>query len=251
MICLDTDEVYKEDFISYGTDYKTHIYVDSEEEALDWFHNNHAIKCLDDWEISIKKDNPQTEEPKTAPKNNAKEGKPRASLIPWDILLEYLCPAYEEGIIKYVRESWREGFKVTDMYDALQRHLTAFFFDREDYDPDAAKLGVKKHHLAGAMFCILSILWTLKTHPELDDRPKHNLPPEKPGQPQCYGSFDSSKESCSTCTTKFHCVKKTPIPIQLPTKVCYGGFITGDKKCEAMLRCAAETTPDKGRTHAT
>ena len=195
-----------------------------------------------------------SDELKTAPKNNTKEGKPRASLIPWDILIEYLAPAYEEGIIKYVRESWREGFKVTDMYDALQRHLTAFFFDREDYDPDAAKLGVKKHHLAGAMFCILSILWTLKTRPELDDRPKHNLPPEKPGQPQCYSKFDSSKESCSTCTTKFHCVKETPIPIQLPTKVCYGGFIAGDKKCgdcEAMLRCAAETTPDKGRTHAT
>ena len=112
---------------------------------------------------------------KTAPKNNAKEGKPRSSLIPWDILIEYLTAAYEEGLLKYTRESWREGFKVTDLYDALQRHINAFFFDREDYDPDAAKLGVKKHHLAGAMFCILSILWTLKTRPELDDRPTHTL----------------------------------------------------------------------------
>ena len=164
-----------------------------------------------------------SDELKTVPKNNAKEGKPRASLIPWDILIEYLTPAYEEGIIKYVRESWREGFKVTDMYDALQRHLTAFFFDREDYDPDAAKLGVKKHHLAGAMFCILSILWTLKTRPELDDRPKHNLnqkekiiiPSKKEqenvlqGKPSCYGTHKSRCEDCYVCNNKFHCIKDT------------------------------------------
>ena len=114
-------------------------------------------------------------EPKTAPKNNLKEGKPRASLIPWDVIIEFLTPAYEEGVLKYERESWRQGFKVSVCMDAMMRHINAFFYDHEDYDPDAAKLGVKKHHLAGAGFYLLAMLWTLKTRPELDDRPSHNI----------------------------------------------------------------------------
>ena len=110
----------------------------------------------------------------TAPKNNDEEGKPKVSLLPMDVLIEYLVPAYEEGLKKYSRESWRGGFYVSDLFDALQRHLSAFFYGHEDFDSDAEKYGVRKHHLGGAMFCILSILWTLKTRPELDDRPKHN-----------------------------------------------------------------------------
>jgi len=51
------------------------------------------------------------------------------------------------------------------------RHIIVFFWLREDWDPDAEKLGVKKHHLGGAIFSLLSILWTLETRPELDDRP--------------------------------------------------------------------------------
>jgi len=119
----------------------------------------------------------KTEKPKesvldTAPKNNSKEGKARASLLPMDVLMEYLVPAYEEGCLKYDRESWRKGFQTSVLIDAAQRHIGDFFYLREDWDPDAAKLGVKKHHLAGAIFSLLSILWSLKTRPELDDRPK-------------------------------------------------------------------------------
>jgi dATP/dGTP diphosphohydrolase, N-terminal len=106
-----------------------------------------------------------------APKNNREEGKPRPSLLPMDVLINYLCPAYEEGLIKYKRESWRRGFLVSDMFDAADRHLSNFFYEHEDWDPDAWKLGIKKHHLAGALFSILSILHTLDTRPELDDRP--------------------------------------------------------------------------------
>ena len=105
-----------------------------------------------------------------APKNNAIEGKDRMSLIPMDVLRKYLTPAYEEGVIKYERESWRNGFQVTVMADAALRHLEAFFYRGEDFDPDAEKLGIKKHHLGGALFSILSILHTLDTRPELDDR---------------------------------------------------------------------------------
>lgn len=111
-----------------------------------------------------------------APKNNIQEGKPRASLIPLDVLIRHLTPAYEEGVIKYKRESWRQGFQVSVMVDAALRHISQFFYEGEDYDSTATTLGVHKHHLAGAIFSLLSILHTLDTRPELDDRP-HKLPP--------------------------------------------------------------------------
>jgi hypothetical protein len=105
-----------------------------------------------------------------APKNDAAEGKPKPELIPMDILIEFLCPAYEEGIIKYEQESWRRGFYVSKMYNAAVRHLDKFFKEGEWWDADAAKLGIKKIHIAGAIFSLIAILHTMKYHPELDDR---------------------------------------------------------------------------------
>jgi len=106
----------------------------------------------------------------TAPKNNLKENKPQPTLIPMDLLIRYLEPAYREGLLKYYRESWRQGFWVSDMIDAAQRHITDFFYEKEDFDPDAEKLGIVKHHLAGAIFSLLCVLQTLEKHPHLDDR---------------------------------------------------------------------------------
>lgn len=112
----------------------------------------------------------EKENVKTAPKNNAQEGKPRPTLLPMDVLIKHVAPAYEEGVLKYERESWRMGFPVSTMIDAAERHISQFFWEGEDWDKDAAKLGVKKHHLAGSIFCLLAILHTLETRPELDDR---------------------------------------------------------------------------------
>lgn len=64
----------------------------------------------------------------TAPKNNPQEAKARASLLPMDLLMEYLVPAYEEGIQKYERESWRKGFATSTMIDAALRHIEAFYW---------------------------------------------------------------------------------------------------------------------------
>ena len=105
-----------------------------------------------------------------APKNDSAEGKPDMSLLPMDVLRDYVVVAYKEGVTKYERESWRRGFQVSRLIAAAQRHITAFFHDGEDYDPDAEALGFHKHHLAGAIFSLLSILHTLQTRPDLDDR---------------------------------------------------------------------------------
>ena len=105
-----------------------------------------------------------------APKNHKEEQKPETSLLPMDLLIKYLVPAFEEGNIKYERDSWRKGFPVSVMIDALRRHESLFTHGHEDYDPEAAVFKIKKHHLGAVMFCCLAILHTLDTRPELDDR---------------------------------------------------------------------------------
>lgn len=108
-----------------------------------------------------------------APKNTAQEGKPKMSLIPMDILAHFLCPAYEEGLLKYWRESWRAGFPTSEMADAALRHLSAYKDKKEDYDPETfEKYGIKKHHLGAVLFCVLCMCDTFLNHPELDDRHK-------------------------------------------------------------------------------
>ena len=113
----------------------------------------------------------------TAPKNNIEEGKPQMSLIPMDVLRDFLIPAYMEGLQKYSRESWRGGFKISVMEDAARRHMCQFFHDGEDYDQESLeRFNIKKHHLGAALFSILCMCQTLRDHPELDDRPiKRNL----------------------------------------------------------------------------
>jgi hypothetical protein len=106
-----------------------------------------------------------------APKNIEQENKPKPSLIPLDLLIEFLEPAYREGTIKYYRESWRLGFNTTDMFDAAIRHLEKYFYQKEDYDQETwEKYKIKKHHLAGALFSIICMLDTFKNHPELENR---------------------------------------------------------------------------------
>lgn len=108
---------------------------------------------------------------KLAPKMAREEKKDRMSLIPMDILRDFLLPAYEEGLIKYERESWRRGFKISELIDAADRHKESFMYRMEDFDPEAyEKFGIMKHHLAGAIFSLVSALHTLEYHPELDDR---------------------------------------------------------------------------------
>jgi hypothetical protein len=107
----------------------------------------------------------------TAPKNIEQEDKPKMSAIPLDLLRDFLLPAYKEGWVKYYRESWRKGFKISDMMDAHERHMTQFFHELEDYDQETwKKYGIKKHHLGAMLFCIICMCDTIKNHPELDDR---------------------------------------------------------------------------------
>lgn len=131
-----------------------------------------------------------------APKNNHLEGKARPTLLPFDIysrfladmnnaqmtdlpfdvFLKYQTKAYDEGVVKYMRESWRKGFPVSIMIDAALRHIIEFFWQKKDedvfvyLDDNGEEQKVVKHHLTGAIFCLTCILQTIETRPELDDR---------------------------------------------------------------------------------
>lgn len=110
-----------------------------------------------------------------APKNTLAEKKVNLDLPPWELICEFMPPAYEEGLIKYYKESWKEGFTTTEMFAGALRHLFAYRRG-EDWDKEAEELGIKKHHLAGALFCIFCMLDTFKNHPELDDRFANHRP---------------------------------------------------------------------------
>lgn len=75
------------------------------------------------------------------------------------------------GAQKYAEHNWRKGFTWSRPLAAAMRHLTAFN-DGEDKDPESGL-----SHLAHAACCIMFLLEFEKTHPELDDRYKPNVPP--------------------------------------------------------------------------
>ena len=114
-----------------------------------------------------------------SPKNDAEEKKPTPNVIPMDLLIPLLCPTYQEGIEKYYKNSWRMGggFPISLGYDSLIRHLTAFYFKKEDYDKETEeKFGFKKHHLGAIIFWAICMYDTLENHPKLDDRKKDFAP---------------------------------------------------------------------------
>lgn len=123
-----------------------------------------AVRCEPP---GVEIENPKLNDTHTAPKNNVHEGKSKPTLLPLDVLMKYLAPAYEEGVIKYERESWRQGFHTSVLVDAALRHIIEFYWYNKDIDSDSV---TGKHHLAGAIFSLLSILHTLDTRPDLDDR---------------------------------------------------------------------------------
>ena len=112
---------------------------------------------------------------KHAPNRAREVGKVRATVLPMDVILKYLPPAFEEGVLKYYENSWRQGMPVSEMVDKAMRHLVQFHWDFEDYDKEALEHGIVKHHLAAVIFCCTTALHTLEHHPEKDDRPHRKL----------------------------------------------------------------------------
>jgi len=166
--CLDIVGIYQKELNKTKSNI-TDIMIDDILETTDEEIVNETIEGGIDIDKEVSKVKNIFNKSKTAPKNNVQEGKPRMSLIPLDILEELLVPAYEEGIIKYKRESWRKGFNTSVMVDASLRHINEFFYKGYDIDESSP---TKKHHLAGAIFSLISAYYSSTRFPELDDRQK-------------------------------------------------------------------------------
>lgn len=89
----------------------------------------------------------------------------RHSLIPPEAL-SALAEIYGRGAAKYDDNNWRLGYKWSASYDALQRHLSAFWAG-ENYDPESGQA----HLMHAAWHCItLFTFSTQNRYLEFDDR---------------------------------------------------------------------------------
>lgn len=79
---------------------------------------------------------------------------------------------YAYGAKKYARDNWRLGYDWSLSYDALDRHLKAFWNGESTHlvidDDDTTRA----HHLASVIFHAYALMYFEKHYPELDDRPK-------------------------------------------------------------------------------
>jgi hypothetical protein len=96
-----------------------------------------------------------------------KGAKPQAmSLLPWEALLR-VSEVYGFGSEKYEPHNWRKGYDWHLSFDALHRHLAAFWTG-EDMDPESGL-----PHLAHAAFHVLTLLvFSEHGYEALDDRPR-------------------------------------------------------------------------------
>ena len=102
--------------------------------------------------------------------------KPRLDLVP-SILMRGVAFVLMHGMKKYAANNWRRGMPRSEVYSAVQRHLTAYN-EGEDRDPinkhlPEDKQGSGLSHLWHAA-CDLAFLMEYEAHPELyakfDDR---------------------------------------------------------------------------------
>lgn len=75
----------------------------------------------------------------------------RYGLIPVPALAE-VARVYSFGAEKYDDNNWRKGYAWSLSYDALQRHVNAFW-SGEEFDPESGL-----HHLAHAAFHLFTLM---------------------------------------------------------------------------------------------
>lgn len=93
-------------------------------------------------------------------------GKPTFELLPLDLFAD-VNKVLEHGAKKYGINNWRkkEGFKLSRAYNALLRHLIAWWAgENNDKETEIS-------HLAHAMCNLIFLMYHFKNNKEADDRP--------------------------------------------------------------------------------
>lgn len=106
---------------------------------------------------------------KLAHKADNRPDKLRYDLIPAGPLAA-LAAVYTMGAKKYEDRNWEKGFKYGRVMRAAMQHLQ-LWWACEETDPESGL-----SHLAHATWNLMALQELEKTHPELDDRPKHGIP---------------------------------------------------------------------------
>lgn len=103
----------------------------------------------------------------TDPKTGGQKGQKPAqfSYIPFDALAE-VSKVYQYGAKKYTRDNWKRGYNWSLNFDAMMRHMWAFW-EGEDLDPES-----QCSHVGHAAWHCLTLLWFIKNYKEGDDRAK-------------------------------------------------------------------------------
>lgn len=94
----------------------------------------------------------------------ANKGKPMMSLLPPRAKLMG-ARAFSFGAEKYGKHNWMLGLPYSELYDALERHMTAFW-SGEDLDPESGL-----PHMAHAIACVMMLAETAEMNKDYDDRP--------------------------------------------------------------------------------
>lgn len=92
-------------------------------------------------------------------------GKPDLSMVSWELVSE-VAKVRGFGMIKYSRDNWRKGFKITRSCAAALRHVF-LFLSGETYDNESGL-----YHLSHAVCCLEHAIYDLIHHPDNDDRYK-------------------------------------------------------------------------------
>lgn len=142
------------------------IPVQTTQYTLDGIAEPYVYKgTLKDWG-----DPPVTWKPQPVAKDGTAtkfdNGKVMMGLLP-PLAKQRIAEVFTFGANKYSSWNWSKGMQFSRLYDALQRHLTAWEMG-EDIDPESGK-----SHLAHAGCCIMMLLETAELRKDLDDRPDH------------------------------------------------------------------------------
>ena len=96
-------------------------------------------------------------------------GKPDWSLLPWDAV-EEIVKVLQFGAGKYSPWNWAEngGFKFRRLFSSSMRHMIAWFWKREDLDPETGISHLA--HLGCNVLFLLHYVLNRNTFKDNDDR---------------------------------------------------------------------------------
>lgn len=95
------------------------------------------------------------------------QGKAPWHLVPWDAL-EQVVLVLRFGAQKYAERNWEGGIVYSRLFAATQRHLLAWWQNREEKDPETG-LSPLAHAACDVLFLLAH---AARGTPELDDRPQ-------------------------------------------------------------------------------